>query len=75
MTNSPETESSVIAALTKAETFIAAISGFYGQGLQILGWHGDDEMEPLDTLISDSSDGTELEAVREALAKVRGDVG
>jgi len=58
-------------ALKKAEQFIDAIMGFYGEGLQVAEWHQNRDLEPLDNFIKNNSDGDELELIRKVLDKVR----
>ena len=60
----------LLEACKKAEAFIAAIMGFWGQNLQVANWHQNGALEPLDNFIDDNSDGhTELEDLRAAIAK------
>jgi hypothetical protein len=57
-------------ALTKAERALAALLSFYGQNLQVHGWHQNGDPEPLDSFIDSNTDGAELSAARAALARI-----
>ena len=50
----------LVATLKKAHEYIGDINSFYGQGLQVHGWHLNGAPEPLDNFI-DSNGGCEVE--------------
>lgn len=50
----------LVATLKKAHEYIGDINSFYGQGLQVHGWHLNGAPEPLDNFI-DSNGGCEAE--------------
>lgn len=50
----------LVEALKKAHEYIGDINSFYGQGLQVYGWHFNGALEPLDNFI-DSNGGCEVE--------------
>ena len=61
----------LVEALKKAHEYIGDINSFYGQGLQVHGWHFNGAPEPLDNFI-DSNGGCETEEfVGRVLTKVK----
>ncbi len=50
----------LVEALKKAHEYIGDINSFYGQGLQVHGWHFNGAPEPLDNFIDDNG-GCEVE--------------
>ena len=50
----------LVEALKRAHEYIGGINSFYGQGLQVYGWHLNGAPEPLDNFI-DSNGGCEAE--------------
>ena len=50
----------LVETLKKAHEYISDINSFYGQGLQVYGWHFNGALEPLDNFI-DSNGGCEVE--------------
>lgn len=61
-----------VEALVKAEKFIDAIMGFYGQNLSVFNWHMNGEGEPWDNFFDENMDGDELDLIREALSHIQG---
>ena len=64
----------LLEACEKAEQFLEGIISFYGQGLEVANWHLNGSTEPFDNFIEDNSDGTELEILRKAIAKAKGEL-
>lgn len=65
----------LVATLKKAYEYIGDINSFYGQGLQVHGWHLNGTPEPLDNFI-DSNDGCEVEEfVGKVLTKAKEALG
>ncbi len=62
----------LVVACEAAAELLDAILGFHGQGLQVANWHQNGDLEPFDNFIDQNSDGTELDALREAIAKAKG---
>ncbi|MHC5542001.1 hypothetical protein ACYOEI_27590 [Singulisphaera rosea] len=61
----------LLAAAVKVEKLLDVLMSFHGTNLQVYGWHLNGEPEPWDSFIDDNSDGTELESLRDAIAKAR----
>lgn len=62
-----------VVALRKAERFIGAMRGFYGEGLQVVNWHQNGDAEPLDNFFENNMDGDELQMIRTALERMESD--
>jgi hypothetical protein len=60
----------LIEAAKAAEKVLDALMGFYGQGLEVAGWHQNGSLEPLDNFFDDNMSGDELTKLHAALAKV-----
>lgn len=63
----------LLIACQKAYATLDAIMGFYGQNLQVYGWHLNGDPEPFDNFIDENTDGDEMELLYKAMAKARGE--
>ncbi|MCM3599363.1 hypothetical protein M3175_01365 [Robertmurraya korlensis] len=63
----------LLEACIKAHEVLEAILSFYGQSLQVHGWHLNGDAEPFDNFIDENMDGNEVELLYKAIQKARGD--
>lgn len=59
----------LVETLKKAHEYIGDINSFYGQGLQVHGWHLNGEPEPFDNFIDDNGGCETEEFVERVLTK------
>jgi hypothetical protein len=62
----------LLAAAQKGFSLLNALLDFYGQNLQVHGWHANGAPEPFDNFIDENSDGTELAALHDAIIRATG---
>ena len=63
----------LLAACRKAASMIEALMGFYGTGLDVMGWHQNGDGQSWDTFFDDNMDGDELQSLRTAIARATGE--
>lgn len=69
ITSAPE----LLEACIKAHAALEAITEFCGQNLAVYGWHLNGDPEPFDNFIEENIDGDELELLKRAISKAKGE--